>query len=241
MRSFAISLVLAAVFVFAAAQPALGDAFTIDEWGLTTLVQTLSAGQDAEFSVVVENPFQVTHFASMGNSTSETVYDFAWGEQFGQFMIQGAQQAEDSGGGSLIYTSSEGHIIFTNNSDNTITVTVEAEYAYDLPAYGMTAYVWILFADFETHEHYFAAEEWEDTFLGGPKQGTFTMGGEGFIPAGREVYFGYTMKVDADGSTGTFATGDGHITFTITPEPTTASLLALGAFMLVRRRRCGRK
>ncbi|MFH1418493.1 MAG: PEP-CTERM sorting domain-containing protein, partial [Planctomycetota bacterium] len=58
-----------------------------------------------------------------------------------------------------------------------------------------------------------------------------------FIPAGREILFGYRMKVDADGSTGAFATGDGHITFTITPEPTAASLLALGAVTLFRRRR----
>ncbi len=91
--------------------------------------------------------------------------------------------------------------------------------------------------DVEAQTLYFSESQWEDTFLGGPKAGTFTIAGEGFIPAGREILFGYTMKVDTRGSTGLFATGDGHIEFTITPEPTTASLLALGAFLLSRRRR----
>ncbi|MFH1417844.1 MAG: hypothetical protein ABII12_06105, partial [Planctomycetota bacterium] len=195
-RTLACAAACIAGSILLTAPSARADNITVDEWSVSVSVY---AGfpdlAGAAFSTVV-NPFVDQHSVTLPSSTQTSAsaqYDFAWGEQFGQFMIQAAHQAEDAGAGSLIRASSPGHIFFTSNTD--IAFSVEADYTYDLPAYGMTAYVWILFADFETHEHYFAAEEWEDTFLGGPKQGTFTMGGEAFIPAGREILFGYRMKV----------------------------------------------
>ncbi len=227
---------IAAIF-FAGIIPSAARAdFMASLWSLLTYVDNSATGEyDETMSRVVSNPYQTTHYAAIGNTTAQTEYDISWLLDFASFGFQASQQAEDAAGGNLIRAISSGRVYFTSDSD--IAFSVEASYDYDLPAYGMTVSLSILVADVETHTNYFAQGEWEDTFLGGPKAGTFTIAGEGFIPAGQECVFLYRMKVDADGSTGLFAAGDGHIEFTITPEPTTASLLALGAFMLMRRRR----
>jgi len=205
-------------------------------WDLLTYVDHGVSGEDDyETSTVVQNPYQASHSASVGSTTAQTEYDISWLLDFASFDIQAAHQAEDVGGASTIRALSSGHVIFTPDSD--IAFSVEAAYSYDLPAWGMTASVQVLIADPETHTNYFAEADSEDTFIGGPKQGAFAITGQGFIPAGRESLLLYTMQVRTYGSSGALATGSGHLTFTITPEPTTASLLALGGLTLVRRRR----
>jgi len=235
MRSFAISVPLLAVFVLIAVQPVLGDAFTIDDWDLTIGVIAEWPDIVGDSFTVVANPFDESHAVSLGGSAASSSYDISWLLDFASFDIQAAQQAETSGSTSSITSVSTGYVLFTPDSD--ITFSVDAAYTYDLPAWGFTAYFSVLVTDDETHENYFAYGDSISTFDGVPKHDTFTASGEGFIPAGRECRFLYRMMVDTVGSSELFATGSGHVSFTITPEPTTASLLALGGLMLLRRRR----
>ncbi len=57
------------------------------------------------------------------------------------------------------------------------------------------------------------------------------------MPAGSVVSISYFMSIHGFGASGALATGTGFADFQITPEPSSLSLLLLGALVLAKRRR----
>jgi len=217
-------------------ESARGSDFAIDEWSFASGVYDGATGEhDFQGFITVQNPFQASHSAVVGGSTATTTYDFAWAEQFGSLLIQASHETEGVESGDMESFSS-GFIWITPSED--ILLTIDAAYSYDLPDDPMTARLETFVTNADSPVSLFDELVGYDTGLGVPASGTLTINGDVILPAGETWVFGYSMEIDTFSGTGSaVGTSSGHISLTITPEPTTASLLALGAFMLLRRGR----
>ncbi len=226
-------ITIALLFVWAA--PANGDSFTVDDWNLATGVADLSTGEDDFHSfVTVQNPFQDSHAASVGNSTAEASYDFAWSAGAGTFLVEAAQQAEFVDSGTL-FSSSGGSIDVFASVDLTLGLT--GAYTYDLPPDSTLARFQMAVLDLDTSETLFVDTQVDDTFNGYPAAGTFTIDGEVTLPAGHSYSLKYWMRISTwTGPPEVFGTASGWVSFQLTPEPATATLLLLPAAVLVCRR-----
>jgi hypothetical protein len=89
----------------------------------------------------------------------------------------------------------------------------------------------------DTHEFYFWESQTYGTFTSPPASGTLSIQGGVVLPAGSAVSISYSMSIHGYGSSGALATGTGFADFQITPEPSSLSLLLLGALVLAKRRR----
>ncbi|MFH1417717.1 MAG: PEP-CTERM sorting domain-containing protein [Planctomycetota bacterium] len=237
MRSFAISVLLLGGTI-----PSMANAdFIVSSWDLLTYVYQGASGEDDYVtSTVVQNPYHTTHFASIGDTTSQTNYDISWLLDFGGFDIQAAHMAEGAEGGVTSALSS-GHIWITPTED--LLLSLDAAYSYEFSSSAaMLAGLTIGVSYADQPGGIFGQMEQAVTFPGEPLSGTLAIQADIILPANETWVLGYSTKVHTfSGSAGSTVTGDGHVSFTITPEPTTASLLALGGLMLIRRRRRGRK
>ncbi len=218
----------------AVAHPSQADSFTIDEWALSTGIEDFASGFDWDHSTVVQNPFVASHSAVVGDSTATSDFDFAWAEQFGQFLIESTQQAAGVET-SMLFTVSSGGFYITLAED--LSLHIDGAFSYDLTADWMTARFGFSIFDPDDETFLFIQEERASTFPGEPSSGTLTIEGDAILPAGRTFLIGYNMSLDTfSGTAGHFATGAGHVNFTITPEPSTLALLMPLAVGFVRRR-----
>ncbi|HVP11448.1 MAG TPA: hypothetical protein VMV94_09715 [Phycisphaerae bacterium] len=211
---------------------------TIDRWLLEAGIITSQSGEGQSVAfATVENPFHDSHSASLGQSVAQASYDFDWSDNHGTFLIQSSQQAHDTGGTYHLEVLSEGYIKFTPTED--LAFSVDGTYSYYLPAYAMEAGLGFSIRDAQTAETFFAYGDSDNSIFGAPVSGTFAAQGSGILPAGRQYRFHYAMYLDTRyGASDTFTTGNGHVNFTITPEPITAFPFSLGlAVLAVPRRR----
>ncbi len=231
-------LICAAVLLTIA--PANGDSFTIDDWTLATGVHDSSTGEhESHGFYTVQNPFQDSHAASVGNSTAEAAYDFAWSAGAGTFLVEAAHRAEfvDS---AILTSSSSGRIRVFPTVDLTLGLT--GAYSYGLPPDMMMARFQMAVVDDDTSETLFFDLQQDDSFNGYPAAGTFTIDGEITLPAGHSYSLRYTMRIDSwTGPPAVFGSGTGFVNFQLIPEPATATLLLLPAAVLVCRRRKPRR
>jgi hypothetical protein len=244
MKTTSIGFGLLVVFAFfGMAQPVRGEAFTITEWALGTTVYDSSIGGpeglDSDYNNVVENPFQHTQFASVGISTAETTYDFAWSADFGGFLIDAAHEAEDIDTGTL-YSRSSGYIWVAPSID--LSLEIAAAYSYYLPPGMMLARLEIFASDVDTSENLFYAREQDNSFDGYPVSGTFTIDGNATLPAGHTIVLHYEMIIQSfSGQTGLLGTGTGSVSFTLQPVPEPSTLALLATFILIVPRRRHRR
>lgn len=230
MAARCILLLLFAVALFGV-QPSMADSFTVEEWHLATGVEG-APGSDWRFSTMVQNPFQASHFATSGNSTASSVFDFAWAAQFGSFLIEGTHQAEDIGADA----TSSGLIYFDAAVD--LVFTIDLSYTYNLPGGAMRAGFTAAVLDADTQEAFFGVSEHGDTWSGGPVSDTLTAQGSGILPAGRSYAIQYKLELDTYSSSGILGTAFGYVDFTLAPvpEPSTLALLAMFTLTVPRRR-----
>lgn len=239
MQTFRLALItIALLFVWVA--PAKGDSFTVDDWNLTVGVHDASTGEvDFHSFLTVQNPFQDSHAISVGNSTAEASYDFAWSAGAGTFSLESALQANfvDS---AILVSSSSGRIRVSPSVY--LTVGLTGAYTYDLPPDMMQTRFRMAVLDLDTSETLFVATHEDDTFNGYPAAGTFTIDGEVTLPAGHSYSLKYWMRISTwTGPPEVFGTASGWVSFQLTPEPATATLLLLPAAVLVCRRRKPRR
>ncbi len=217
------------------------DAFTIDAWTLGTVVENFESGEsDLEGTTLVQNPFQDTHFVSIGLSTAQTDFDFSWTDTSGTFLIDAAHQAEDNSGFTLESRSS-GFIFFETTTD--LLFTIQSTYDYDLPASLMAIDIGLSIRDSTSGETFFADSESASTFSNPPPaSGSLFIEGDGILPGGRSMVFSYFMELETHGTTGTIATGSGNVSFQLTqvPEAHSAFLLLIPAIFALHRRPRGR-
>ncbi len=215
-----------------AAVPTQAASFTVTDWRLATGVEG-GPGYDWDLSLVVENDFQESHYASAGNSTAASTFDCAWNDTFGRFLIEGIHQAEDVGASA----ESNGLIYFYANEP--VAYDIDIAYTYDLPGGALRAGFTIVLLDVEAHEVYLGGSYHDDTWTAGPVSGTLAIQDSGILPADRLYVLDFKLELDSYGNSGYLATGSGHVDLTLTavPEPTTAALLGCLAPLALRRRR----
>lgn len=222
--------IVLAVIAYAQAG-AQANSFEITSWSLGAGIVDSTGGVSAG-SETVENPFDAQDWVQRGASSARTDYDFAWHASFGQFLVEASHVAFDGNGGTR--SASVGSIHITPSVDLLLTAT--GSYDYDLPGSAMQVSHGIDVYDDNTQIAAWGA--FDHTFLNGPTSDTFNWSNQTVLPAGHQIQILYGTYLDAFGSSGFLASGEGFIHFTLqpVPEPSTLLPLALGALMLRRRR-----
>ena len=229
-----------AALVLVAAAPLAHADFIIPQWRVGVTVHDSSSGQSASSTfATVQNPFQDSHSVSVGISTAESAYDFAWSADFGSFLIEGAHEAEDVDDLTL-FSQSSGFIWVAPSID--LSLEIAAAYSYYLPPGMMLARLEIAAFDVDTSENLFYAREQDNSFDGYPVSGTFTIDGNATLPAGHTIVLHYEMIIQSfSGQTGLLGTGTGSVSFTLQPVPEPSALALLAPLVLIVPRRRHRR
>lgn len=212
-------------------------AIIIEQWNMVTGVRN-SSGHQGAFAETVQNPFFTTHDIVRGASSARTNFDFTWNDSAGDFLIQASQRAADVDPLGLTSNSS-GWI--NVSADQDLLITAQGAYDYTLPAWGMG--VAFFLGVYEDIPPYDAPLNFGDAFSTysnpWPASGVITGSGQAILQAGHTWTIQYWIQVDSSGTTGTAATGDGYLHFTLqeVPEPATLFPLALAAMLLRRSRK----
>ena len=214
----------------------------LSNWSLETGVQDSSGDtivQDVAFFNIVQSPFQDSHSAAVGASSAATSYDFAFSGNTGSFLIDAVHNCR------IVTTErplcgSSGWFFLTPTTD--LLVTFDGSYTYDLQGDPMYALMDVLVLDVTSSpaQGIFAAGEQATTNLQGPHAGVIRVFGEATLPANRIYRIFYNMRVNATSLSlppGVAATGSGHLSMQISPEPSSLLLLGCGALLLSRRAR----
>ncbi len=223
------SAAIAAAILSAA--PLHASAITITDWGLSVVVD--GDGFAFDFTNVVQNPFQGSHLAAPPGHASRAAaqYDISWLAEFGDFNISAQLAAQD---GNSVRSLASGTIYLQTDAD--LTLTLDAVLNYHLPSYGLDAHMSFSVRDLTANQYILGESRWYSTFSQPPGSGVLSMNPSVILPADHQFRVQYQMLVQTSGASLTLATADGHVAFTITPEPATLALFALPLALLRRRR-----
>mgnify|MGYP001351145786 CR=1 FL=1 len=194
-----------------------------DPWRIVCLVSNASTQSSRTF-IRNENPFENSHTATLGNSSSTASYDFSWTGNEASFGVSVDHHLEQLDG----FTSSSGQIYIRPSVDSIITLEGAWQYAWPSAAIGTTSYSMTVTDDEGIIARFF-------TFGGNfgldPPFGSFNDYDTGLLRAGVAYLLTYTARVHHFDPTppGTYGHGEGSLNFTITPvpEPATLALLVL--------------
>ena len=231
-------LILGFAVLLGFSKAAAGAGFTIVDLGVASIVDDGSSGMsDVVGEFITDSPAQGTLFASVGLSTAETQYDFAWTSSLGQFLVTASHEAEDVDS-STLFSASTGSIWVAASQD--VLVTLQANYDYVAPATGFFTRI-ILNIWQEDAGLLFADNDRGGPWVLEPAVGTLTIEEQTVLlpAAGAPYNISYELSTTSFASgTGIIATADGNVAIALqtVPEPTTLSLLALGSLCLLRRR-----
>jgi hypothetical protein len=230
-----------ATILVSAPSPAQADSFTVEQWGLTVSVDNGWPDLAADAFLTPINPFIAAHQVTLPSNPATTAaaqYDFAWAEEFGQFLIAAQLAAQD---GSSVSSTASGTIYLQSDTDTALTLSVDAVLDYNLPTYGLYAYLGFGVRDLTADQQLFSQSESWDSVLHPPGSGVLSITGNVLLPAGYQLRVNYGLTLDTFGASSGLATADGHVNFQITPEPSTATLLLLPLAALLYRRRMPRR
>jgi hypothetical protein len=211
---------------------AAGD-LVVDSWYVECGVLG-SSSQQADWSDVVQNPYNETLTAALDESFSRTAHSFSWSADSALFDVLVSHHAEQLQGSTV----TDGRIHVTPSVDSIVTAWGTWQYAWPDSAEGDTVLAFIV-DDALTFDEVLSVRDYGGNLDLGPPHGTLTAKGSGVLVAGREyeliyfarVQFYSTMPPGTQGN----ASGELHFAITPLPEPATLALLA-AAFLLARRR-----
>ena len=234
-RAGVVVAVVASAATLALAAPVHGDTITIPYWSSHVQV-TSPIGYDLDHWETIENPCQRSLFAQAGDSISASTIDFAWGEVFGTFLIQSDQVARGASAGST-WTTAGGHIWLQTTQP--LSLSVSGNWQYSLPADYMEAAIGVGVKATDSSEYLFIQYEEAETLPGEPASGTLTVQGTATLTPGHTWSMDWNLALTADQGTQDYlATGNGYVSFFISPEPATLALLAPLLLALPRRAIC---
>ena len=225
-----------AVALTLVAQPVA--AIDVVAWGVGIGVDTGSHGSDARAFSTVQNPFVNQHSVTLPadpNTTVAAQYDFAWGEQFGQFLISSQEQAHGLAT-DTVHTEASGG--FRMGVAEPLPMHIEAAFSYSLPADYMVANLLVTVFDAQNHVTIFGQEEEAQTLPGEPASGVLIISSDVLLPPGPIWTLRYSTSLDTyPGTAGFSAVGSGSVLFSI-PEPSSLCLALLpGLMQMIRRSR----
>jgi len=213
---------------------------TIDSWFLMARAITSPNGYDDDVSYAPVSPFQDTHYAAADSSWAQADYDSEYAQSFGRFLIGVSHSALGGPFGTSTVTDTVGIISFT--TDAPLAIVMDASFTYDLPPVNMSTGVGFQVVNIDTTPSTilftFSESQWSN--VGEPASGALTVAESVVLPAGHSYRILYTAGISTSGGPITaFATGSGHVNFTmdLLPEPATATLLLCARPLLWHRRR----
>lgn len=225
--------------VLAACPIARADEITVTRWDLGVLVY--GDGMDQDFNVVVQNPYDGSLIAAPPGhaSSAASQHQFSWAGSIGTFLTQSQEQATGQSASS-VRTLANGGVLVAGSVD--LPLHVAASYSYALPVDFMMARLDVDVRDDAQPVYIFNEHRTAQTLPGEPASGTFTIEGDTILPAGHTWRMTYNFEVDAfSGTSGYTGTGEGSVSFQITPEMSTAALLLCVLPLMCRRSRRRRR
>ena len=236
MRRIQISFASAVLLAVCNAPPARA-VLVVNEWAFGTSILDFvpGGGVAQDFTLVVENPFLGSHFASYQGSATTATYDFAWLLDEAHFDITTSHHLAQLDGETI----TSGRIYFSPATDSIVMFSSNWQYAWPSAAIGST-HIGVGVWDLATSEPIsFETDSGGNLTVGAPF-GTLDAAGSALIQVGGYYMLYYIARVRHIDPTppGTFgeASGDFHFTITPIPEPA-AGLLALAALTARRRPR----
>jgi hypothetical protein len=224
------------VLCFLMCSTSVSATIIIERWDIGTGVVD-SGGVYAAGTDIVQNPFNETYDIVHGNSMANTDFIFSWNDTTGNFLIQASHRAADVDPHTLFSTTFG---LINVSADQDLLMTAQGAYAYSLPAWSMGVIFFL--GVYEDVPPYDVPLQFGDAYSTDgnppPASGIISGGGQAILPAGHTWTIQYRFEVETNGTTGTAATGDGYIHFTLAEVPEIATILplALGAMLLRHRR-----
>jgi hypothetical protein len=215
---------------------ALADSLSVTEWFLSCSANGPGSSDDPyAFFDTVQSPFVGEHSVSLTSSpctTASAQYLIEYTSHSASFNIS-AQQTARALATSMVSTSNTAYIWLT--STEPMPLHIDASWTYSLPVDFMMASLLVTVVDPQREVTLFAEAQDAGTFPGEPAFGTLSIEGDVTLPPGPTWVLRYGLDLYASEGTQAYAaTGDGHVNFTITPEP--ASLMLLAPVLLALRR-----
>lgn len=226
--------------VVVGASPAWADIINVTDWRLVTYARDTMGPSVEAIDTTVTLPFAEVHTATDGPTTAQSAYDFAMYEHSASFdfLFDYNRSVSDS---SAIST---GSIDFV--STQTINYTVAGWFALsgtgrismsagirNLSGYGGE----VVYR--EDHESQFTPDESFTLGVSGGDVSSVEIGDlSGSLIAGTPYRLTYSYLIENyPFASDSAATAEGKLTFTLTPEPGTLILLAIGGLAFMRQQR----
>lgn len=209
----------------------------VSDWALQNRVSVIANGtntsNDSSYFSGSPAPIMTTRNSAVGDNISFMTYSFAWDGDTGNFRIDGIQSAGDATA-SDVESSASGNINFSTNVDSAVALRLRYDYA--LPNGFMDGHGTVSLYDENAGVLY--GQFSYGGFSLGPVIGNFDKTAYVIIPAGCNCTLSYSMRLIVRDPLNVPATDNGTIELSITPlpEPTLVLPLALGAWMLHRRK-----
>lgn len=211
------------------------DSFTVEQWSLSTLVET-SGNYDQHSNFTVMNPFDGILEARISPSFARAYFAWSWLAESGQFNTEISQNALDSQPG--YDTAISARIRVMTLAD--VILRSQGSYTYNLPPEDLTIDVQVTYRDLgsPTNPSVILSGFFDDSFFGGVA-GTETFDNQVMLPAGRRFDIILTCRMLGGGGSNSIGTGAGFVNLSLiaVPEPATASAMVIGALILARGRR----
>jgi hypothetical protein len=214
------------------------DSFTIENWSIGVSVYRAWPDLAADGSSTVVNPFIASYQVSLPSNPATFAaaqYDISWLANYGDFNISAQLAAQD---GNWVRSRASGTIYLQTDVD--LTFILDAALNYALPTYGLYAYLGFSVQDLTTSQNLFGTTQTYDSVTGPPAVGALGIVQDITLPAGHQFRVQYQSTLNTFGASTGLASANGHVNFTISPEP--ASLVLLAApLLLARSRRIARR
>lgn len=211
--------------------------FTVEDWDLGIFVYRNGDDFAGDGFLTPINPFIAAHQVALPSNPATAAaaqYDISWLMNYGSFNIAAQLAAQD---GNSVRSLASGTIYLQSDVAFPLTLSVDAALNYNLPTYGLYASLGFAVRDVTANEYIFGTTQTYDSVTGPPAAGLLSITADVVLPANHQFRIQYGMGLDTFGYSSGLATADGHVNFTISPEPATAWLLALGALGLLKRTR----
>jgi len=189
---------------------------------------------EAAYSQTVQNPFNGSHGAILGDSTAHASYSFLWTGDEASFDIRPQHRLE----------ALDGHVLSTGfvrlSIDRDSLLSVRAACNYSLPPSTLNLSSMRIAVLNVRNQQFFSGARSGGTFDLRPTSGTLRINGDVLLPGGNTYALNYSADLESFDvqPAGLAGNASGQLTFTISPIPEPSTLLLFAPLIAGLVRRC---
>jgi len=226
---------IAAIVALVMTQPVRANAFTVEQWSLSTRVET-SGNYDQHSNFTIMNPFDGVLESRISPSFARAHFAWSWLAESGQFNTDITQNALDSSPGYDTEITTRVRVMTLAD----VTLRSQGLYTYNLPPEDLTIDVEVTYRDLGlSNPEIMLSGFFDESFFGGVAA-TETFDNQALLPAGRRFDIIVISRLrSSGGGSNSIGTGAGFVNLSLTavPEPSTAVAMIIGVLTLARGRR----